>query len=283
MFEYLALGSAIVFAVCLIALMFFYASPSTAPESPKQQYSEEHRALQHKSEAEKPFWEKATTDPVAAFTLFLVIFTAVLSGVGVIQLRLLLRAETVAERSANAAKDGADAAKKSADVAYQTLLHTQRAVIVVSKIEAGAIVDPAGKVTAWSIQTLFKNSGPTSAKRAHAGAGWKHFEGPIPANFDYASLIQAPDKTSPTADIGPTGEFNPPPLNYGMNLIETVLNKTGALIYCINVTYNDVFDGTEQHHLSACFKLELRLDPHVAHAAGQRGPFVFNPMYFSSN
>src|SRR5476649_1588741 len=111
--EYLAIGSAVAFAVCLIALMFFYGSPSAAPQSPQQQSAEENKPVQNRSEAEKPFWEKATTDPVAAFTLFLVIFTAILSAVGVIQLKMLTRAETVAEKTAQAAKDSAEVASKT--------------------------------------------------------------------------------------------------------------------------------------------------------------------------
>jgi hypothetical protein len=118
-FEYLAIGSAVAFAICLIALMFFYGLPSAAPQPPQQQLAEENKAAKSQGEAEKPFWEKATTDPVAAFTLFLVIFTAVLSAVGVIQLKMLTRAETVAEKTAQAAKD-------SADVAKTTLLTTNR-------------------------------------------------------------------------------------------------------------------------------------------------------------
>jgi hypothetical protein len=115
--EYLAVISAIVFAVCIVALMFFYASPSSTPQAPYQQHSEKNEPVQNKRETEKPFWQKATTDPVAAFTLFLVIFTAVLSGVSVIQLRLLMRGETIATNTAQAAKDSADAAQKSANAA----------------------------------------------------------------------------------------------------------------------------------------------------------------------
>jgi hypothetical protein len=51
--------------------MFFYGSPSATPQPPQQQHAEENKAVKNQGEAEKPFWEKATTDPVAAFTLFL--------------------------------------------------------------------------------------------------------------------------------------------------------------------------------------------------------------------
>lgn len=112
-FEYLAVASAIVFAICLLALMFFYASPPATSPPPHQQHAEKNQPIQDDGEAKKPFWEKVTIDPVAAFTLFLVVFTAVLSGVGVIQLKLLTRAETVAEKSANAAKESAEVAKNT--------------------------------------------------------------------------------------------------------------------------------------------------------------------------
>jgi hypothetical protein len=154
-FEYLAICSAVAFAICLIVLMFFYGSPSATPQPPQQQHAEENKAVKNQGEAEKPFWEKATTDPVAAFTLFLVIFTAVLCAVGVIQLNMLTRAETVAEKTAQAAKD-------SAEVASKTLIATQRPWIY-PEVGVGSdlvLDDEGAKVT---FAYILRNSGNTPA------------------------------------------------------------------------------------------------------------------------
>jgi hypothetical protein len=166
--EYLVVGSALAFAVGLIALMFFYGSPSATSQSPHQQHTEENKTVQSQSEAEKPFWQKATTDPVAAFTLFLVIFTAILSAVGVIQLNMLTRAETVAEKSAQAAKD-------SADVARDTLVATNRPWIQVISI---TITGPLGFGREYGddvgggfdLDILVKNVGKSPAIRVDVSA-----------------------------------------------------------------------------------------------------------------
>jgi hypothetical protein len=165
-FEYLAIGSAVAFAICLLALMFFYGSPSAAPQPPQQQHAEENKPVRNPSEAEKPFWEKATTDPVAAFTLFLVIFTAILSAVGVIQLKMLTRAETLAEKTAQAAKE-------SADVARDTLVATNRPWIQIKSI---AITSPLGFGREYgndvgggvNLALLVKNVGKSPAIRVGA-------------------------------------------------------------------------------------------------------------------
>jgi hypothetical protein len=106
--ETTALIAALIFAACLFVLTFLYASPIASTDSPQQQHAEKNEPEKNNSETYKSFWERARTDPVSFFTLWLVVFTAVLSGVGVVQLKLLMRAETVAEKSANAAKESAD-------------------------------------------------------------------------------------------------------------------------------------------------------------------------------
>ena len=157
-FEYLAVGSALAFAICLIALMFFYGSPPASSESPQQQNAEENKAVKNQGEAEKPFWEKATTDPVAAFTLFLVIFTAVLSAVGVIQLKMLVRAETLAEKSAQAAKDSAEAALKQIDL----MKTDQRPWISLDMLPEGPLVRD---VNGWNfiVRYTLNNAGKSPA------------------------------------------------------------------------------------------------------------------------
>jgi len=135
--------------------MFFYAAQPSPPGPPQQQATEESTIAQDHREAERSFWEKVTTDPVATFTLLLVIFTGVLSLVGVFQLWLLLRGETVAEKTA-------DAAKESADVANKTLTASQRPWIFpdVSVGSDLSINDDGAKVT---FEYVLKNSGNTPA------------------------------------------------------------------------------------------------------------------------
>lgn len=160
--EYLAFGSAIVFAVCLIALMFFYASSPPASQPPHQQHAEENQTVQNGSETNRPFWPKVRTDPVTAFTLFLVIFTAILSGVGVIQLKLLTRAETVAEKSANAAQ-------QAADVARNTLVATNRPWVSVDLAIVGPLTYTQDEARI-EIAFILKNTGTSPAVNVQVDA-----------------------------------------------------------------------------------------------------------------
>lgn len=71
--------------------------------------AEEAEGYDCKKEKRKSFWERTTDDPVAAFTAVLGLFTAVLAGVAVIQVRFLVRADETARAAAIAAKRSADA------------------------------------------------------------------------------------------------------------------------------------------------------------------------------
>jgi hypothetical protein len=58
---------------------------------------------------EESFWQRTTSDPVAVWTFFLVLFTAVLSGVSLRQFKYLRRADRTARIAANAAQKSAEA------------------------------------------------------------------------------------------------------------------------------------------------------------------------------
>jgi hypothetical protein len=273
-FEYLAIGAAIVFAVCLVALMFFYGSPSPSPHPP-QQRTEENKAVKAQSEAAKPFWEKATTDPVAAFTLFLVIFTAVLSAVGVIQLNMLNRAETVAEKSAQAAKD-------SADVASKTLIATQRPWVYpeVSVRSDLAFNDEGAKVT---FGYVLRNSGNTPATNVEVHVKFFAFQfGKVTGDADNF-VIEIPQtdvaaeltkfcnhQTVASEEMAKGNWLSGSPIFPGRDLIEAVAatipkaeidaareqsahqSLIPVLLFC--VTYRFPFD-TKSHHTGLIFQL----------------------------
>jgi hypothetical protein len=171
--EYSALTAAIVFAVALIGMMVLYSSQPTQ-EPTYQQSAEKHDAGQHAGERDKSFWQRVTKDPVAFFTMWLVIFTAVLSGVAVVQLKLLGRAETVAEKSANAAKE-------SADVARQALIATQRAWVRPKASVTGPLIfDQNGASTSIGFEITNIGSSPALAVTPHAWLMALTSAGPYP-------------------------------------------------------------------------------------------------------
>ena len=76
----LALGSLFAFALWIfVALPFLYAVPRyDYPHDHGSQQTTDTGSAQHKPK--EPFWERATDDPVAVFTLALVVFTFVLAA-----------------------------------------------------------------------------------------------------------------------------------------------------------------------------------------------------------
>jgi hypothetical protein len=128
--EIVAVLAAIVFAVALVGLIILYSSqPPNEPE--QQQHSEKYEASQQKRELSKSFWQRTTEDPIAFFTLWLAIFTMILSAVAVIQIKFLVRAEGIATKTAQAAKDSATAASNS----VMAFVDSERGRMFVSEIK----------------------------------------------------------------------------------------------------------------------------------------------------
>ena len=153
--EYIAVASAALLMISLCVLVIAYSFQPSNDQQPRPSRAETH--ARYANEEHTPFWQRVTRDPLAVFTLFLVLFTMVLAAVGVGQLKLYLRAETVAEKSA-------DAAKESADVANRTLIASQRAWIRTDKIGfggGGLAIDNNG--ASVSISFTITNTGNTPA------------------------------------------------------------------------------------------------------------------------
>ncbi len=74
------------------------------------------------------FWRKTAEDPVAYFTFWLVILTAVLSAASVFQFIMLIRADITSRLAA-------EAAKRATEIANSTLIETQRAWIKIDSID----------------------------------------------------------------------------------------------------------------------------------------------------
>jgi hypothetical protein len=160
--EYMTAAAILVVVVGLFVLMFFYGLPTSTPQPPLQQQSEKHQVEKDSTEVEKTLWEKARTDPIALFTFWLVIFTAVLSGVGVIQLKLLGRSETIAANSARAARDSANAAKQSAEISEKTLVAANRPWIQLDVQVGGPITYDVNGAN-FTFRFILKNVGRSPA------------------------------------------------------------------------------------------------------------------------
>lgn len=151
-----ALVSAALFAAALIGLMVGYSWQPPTQET-EQQNPAENKSEQNDRESQKAFWQKVTTDPVAAFTLWLVIFTAVLGGTSIFQLASLNRAEITSAKAANAAKESAEAASRS----VASYVDSERGDIVNSTVE---LVQAQPNDPNPTIKYTFLNIGRGAAK-----------------------------------------------------------------------------------------------------------------------
>jgi hypothetical protein len=95
----------------------------------QSQSAEKTAASSGQKDEPKTFWQKVTADPVATFTLFLVVIAGAQASFFVIQLAYMRKGMEDATTVAKAAKVSADAAMKSAVVAENALIATDRAWI----------------------------------------------------------------------------------------------------------------------------------------------------------
>jgi hypothetical protein len=112
----------------------------------------------------KTFWQTTTADPVAAYTLCLVIIAAAQAAFFVIQLRFMRRSMDDATTAANAAKDGALAATEANKLNRDHFATDQRPWLSVSnKLEFTSPVkfEEGGAFT--TVKFSVRNSGKSPA------------------------------------------------------------------------------------------------------------------------
>jgi hypothetical protein len=234
--------------MCLFALMFFYSSPPSPTEAPQQQHAEKNEPKQNGREADNSIWKKARSDPVAFFTLWLVVFTAVLSGVGVIQLRLLTRAETVAEKSANAAKESADAARDAVSLSANTAERQLRAYVYAMPYRAFNI-DKVGYPA--QTYTIIGNKGSTFAHKVERSVGITLLRGPVPERFEDLGAMQREEGVFPLAP-GAEGFVIRALHILSEDELAALMTPTGDLRLCAfgKITYEDAFG--KRHGTTFC-------------------------------
>jgi hypothetical protein len=114
MFRWLALASVVIFVVALAGAI---VSTQRSAETSQQQPADHDQQKQPNQKENKTLWDRCFPDSISVYTLFLVVFSAVLAFAGIIQLNFLNRAEGIALVTAQAAKDSADAAQKAIETA----------------------------------------------------------------------------------------------------------------------------------------------------------------------
>jgi uncharacterized protein YpmB len=257
-FSLIAFLSAAVFAAALISLMIGYSWQSSSQET-NQQYSAEDKAKQNNRESEKPFWQKATSDPIAAFTLWLVIFTAVLGAASVFQLASLNRSEVTSAQAAQAAKDAADVAKSN-------LLVAQRAYVFVTFTQAIVKDIDGRRVLGWNFTPIWNNSAPTPTRNMRNHISLKVFDGAIPEAWDFPDRwgkeTKIEDRKQILLPLGPRSILSGQTLFVNIDEIHEIVAGKKSLYIWGWAKYNDVFfPDTPDHVTRFANRIVLGGDP----------------------
>jgi hypothetical protein len=216
---------------------------SYAPtDSEKRQCEEAATKEGRKAEECKTFWEKTTTDPVAFFTLWLVVFTGGLT----VSTILLWRA-----------------GERQTSIARQAMVAGERAFIFTTNVSPFWEIDPATNLYSWRFRPLWKNSGDTPTRRMIMHSECVLRITPLPPGFDF---------NYPTMDIGsalipPNTETGgglaprfPVPAISPQDLLD-VQSGRKFLYFWGWARYYDVFPDTPQHITRFCFQILVLGNP----------------------
>src|ERR1700730_12646288 len=132
---------------------------------PPQQHAANNQQAEGASaqkEYKHGFWEKASDDPVAYFTLWLVGFTGVLA---VSTIGLWIVTWRASASQARDMKASIAASEKSADIARDAMVAGERAFVFPMGIAPFWELDPTTNLYNWRFRPNWKNSGDTPTKR----------------------------------------------------------------------------------------------------------------------
>jgi hypothetical protein len=175
-------------AVAIFATGILFSSqyfPQTTQANGTEKSSQ---SAENKSDP-KGFWEGVTTDPVAAFTLGLVLVGAFQVGLFWVQLKIIGESLTDAKVAADAAKRAAKATEDSVDLARTTAERQLRAYVVVraKDLDEQSITTP---VMAHHLR--FHNMGQTPAYKMKVISRTCTLEHPVKGDFRF-TLISGDD------------------------------------------------------------------------------------------
>ncbi len=200
------------------------------------------------------------------------------------QTTILQGQETSMKDGLTVARDAAKAANKSADVAYQSMTGTQRAFLLLNRmnIRKHAINAP-GELNRviWSgfrITPQFQNSGQTPALDARARAFTQSFPfGTTAAAFAHpvAELNDESRNASLSVGIG-LPIFANDVIVTDEQINQIIRGEIALFLYAI-VEYRDFFEGTPVHETELCYRIMLSRDPRVGNQPRFSDAFQFRP------
>ncbi|WP_316228889.1 hypothetical protein [Bradyrhizobium sp. SZCCHNR1070] len=236
----------------------------------KQKCYESAEQAGRKSEECKNLWERTTSDPVAFFTFWLVVFTGGLTVSTVLlwlagERQIELSRESAAsqavdmQQSISVARASANAAKHSAIIAERALTVVERAFLsigdtsVVTIRQFAAIVD-------YRISFNIVNSGRTPARNYFAAINLAVLDGEIPADFRFPDRIR--DLPVTGGVVGPKSRSFVYIDFFIQDAIDVFEGRKKALVYGW-LEYDDVFSDSPRHRTEFAAEIRVFADPRV--------------------
>jgi hypothetical protein len=147
--------------VAIIGIAYYSSPPAHGPAK-QQAATEKEAAEKEQNQGVRPsVWGFLFPDSISIFTLCLVIATLVLGVGAVLQIGFLDRAEQIAAKSADAAKQSADAANEAVTVAKNNAVRELRAYM---SLNITARPYPPSAPNRWAISFVVTNGGRTLAR-----------------------------------------------------------------------------------------------------------------------
>jgi hypothetical protein len=240
------------FGVALIVAVFalgFVAGSSQQPSPPTQnQSSEKPGGAYSNNEQHEPWWQRASMDPVAVFTLCLVLVGAFQVGLFYVQLKLIRVSLTDAKIAADAAKDGAKAAQDSADIARTSMVAGDRAYVHFNACRWTSHRQDSQSPVFWRLRPRWINSGNTSTRQLRLYVCYELLNAPLPENYKFTQIAH---ERRPVA-MAPQGQFESQSRDFWGNELLAVKESRKVLYVWGVATYRDVFPNTPEHVTKFC-------------------------------
>jgi hypothetical protein len=235
----------------LVAVSSQHNSAHSQPQNPAKTESTEIAA------------SKNVEDRLANYTLWLVIFTAVLAGstigLWIVTWRSGIRQSKDMERATTVATDATKAAITSNQIAVTNAEQQLRAYVTARDMSLRTHRRPAqmgahgvveGAIHTYELAAILHNGGQTPATNVVINVSCQRMTSPLADTFGF------PDSTLfGYGVIGPKGEQHTPSIRISAADLEDILAGTDCYFWGW-VEYDDIFEGTLRHRTEFCFRIE---------------------------
>ena len=232
-------------------------APSTAPplvvQGSGQQGPVSIRVLPTPKTEEEMIAERRERDQRTALEFNLMIFAALLVGVGFFQFLAIVAQGAFIWIALTALR-------RPMEVAERNLEIVQRAFVYVASLDWGV----AGQNV--RVTPILENGGATPTRRLRISTSWRAWHGELPPDFVY-NYAQPPDQVF----LGARSRVHIGSVMIPMRDIQAAIEQRLQLYIWGRATYEDMFQGEVLHYVEFCF----RLDP--VGAAPDKVALTFKP------